>query len=53
MFLPGFGNDMLIRERIFTQLRTVFQKHGALELDTPTFELTDILGGKYGEDSKL
>ncbi|KAH6690440.1 histidyl-tRNA synthetase [Plectosphaerella plurivora] len=48
-----FGNDMLIRERIFTQLRTVFQKHGALELDTPTFELTDILGGKYGEDSKL
>lgn len=44
---------MLIRERIFSQLRTVFQKHGALELDTPTFELTEILSGKYGEDSKL
>ncbi|GKT83569.1 histidyl-tRNA synthetase [Colletotrichum tofieldiae] len=45
--------DMLIREKIFSQLKGVFQKHGGMELDTPVFELKEILSGKYGEDSKL
>ncbi|KAH6700178.1 histidyl-tRNA synthetase [Verticillium dahliae] len=49
----GFGPDMIIREQIFSVMRSVFQRHGAMELDTPTFELTPILTGKYGEDSKL
>jgi histidyl-tRNA synthetase len=31
----------------------VFKRHGATTLDTPVFELKDILSGKYGEDSKL
>ncbi|KAK1968923.1 histidyl-tRNA synthetase [Colletotrichum sublineola] len=44
---------MLIREKIFSQLKGVFQKHGGMELDTPVFELKEILSGKYGEDSKL
>lgn len=44
---------MIIREGIFTLLRNVFKKHGAVELDTPVFELKEILTGKYGEDSKL
>ncbi|WYZ34942.1 hypothetical protein EsH8_I_001218 [Colletotrichum jinshuiense] len=48
-----FGKDMLIREKIFSQLKGVFQKHGGMELDTPVFELKEILSGKYGEDSKL
>ncbi|CRK13620.1 hypothetical protein BN1723_010114 [Verticillium longisporum] len=48
-----FGPDMIIREQIFSVMRSVFQRHGAMELDTPTFELTPILTGKYGEDSKL
>jgi histidyl-tRNA synthetase len=31
----------------------VFKKHGAVEIDTPVFELKETLTGKYGEDSKL
>lgn len=27
--------------------------HGAVEIDTPVFELRETLMGKYGEDSKL
>src|SRR5690606_4239863 len=30
-----------------------FKKHGAVSLDTPVFELKEVLAGKYGEDSKL
>jgi len=28
----------------------VFDKHGAVEIDTPVFELKETLTGKYGED---
>lgn len=31
----------------------VFRRHGAVALDTPVFELKDVLSGKYGEDSRL
>lgn len=31
----------------------VFQRHGAVAIDTPVFELRETLMGKYGEDSKL
>ncbi|KAL9105852.1 MAG: hypothetical protein Q9227_009015 [Pyrenula ochraceoflavens] len=31
----------------------VFKRHGAVSLDTPVFELREILAGKYGEDSRL
>ena len=34
-------------------MTTVFKRHGATTLDTPVFELKEILSGKYGEDSKL
>lgn len=34
-------------------LSDVFERHGGQELDTPVFELKDVLSGKYGEDSKL
>ena len=44
---------MVIRDRIFSTITTVFKRHGAVTLDTPVFELRDILAGKYGEDSKL
>ncbi|KAL9584064.1 MAG: hypothetical protein Q9212_002342 [Teloschistes hypoglaucus] len=47
------GTDMVLRDRIFTHITTVFKRHGAVTLDTPVFELRDILAGKYGEDSKL
>ncbi|CAO3590654.1 unnamed protein product [Absidia cylindrospora] len=45
--------DMAIREKVFSTITKVFKKHGAVTIDTPVFELKDILSGKYGEDSKL
>ena len=32
---------------------STFKRHGAETIDTPVFELKDVLTGKYGEDSKL
>ena len=31
----------------------MFKRHGAETIDTPIFELKEVLTGKYGEDSKL
>lgn len=47
------GSDALLRDRIFTTIANVFKRHGGMALDTPVFELREILAGKYGEDSKL
>ncbi|PLB40060.1 histidine--tRNA ligase [Aspergillus candidus] len=47
------GSDALLRDRIFTTIANVFKRHGGTALDTPVFELREILAGKYGEDSKL
>jgi histidyl-tRNA synthetase len=44
---------MVIRDKIFSTITEVFRRHGAVTIDTPVFELKDILSGKYGEDSKL
>ncbi|EEA07640.1 histidyl-tRNA synthetase family protein [Cryptosporidium muris RN66] len=44
---------MVIRNVIFDTIRSIFRSHGAVEIDTPIFELRDTLIGKYGEDSKL
>ena len=49
-YLP---EQMLIRDEAFTIIRRVFKRHGAVEIDTPVFELKETLTGKYGEDSKL
>ena len=49
-FLP---TQMVIREKAFNIITSVFKKHGAVEIDTPVFELKETLMGKYGEDSKL
>jgi histidyl-tRNA synthetase len=49
-FLPS---QMRIREQAFNAIRRVFKRHGAVEIDTPVFELKEVLTGKYGEDSKL
>ncbi len=45
--------QMMIRERAFAMIKSVFQRHGAVQIDTPVFELKDTLTNKYGEDSKL
>lgn len=44
---------MVIRDKIFNTITDAFKRHGAVTIDTPVFELRDILTGKYGEDSKL
>jgi len=44
---------MALREKIFNTIKGVFKRHGAVTIDTPVFELKEILMGKYGEDSKL
>lgn len=44
---------MIIRDKIFTTITDVFKRHGGVTIDTPVFELREILAGKYGEDSKL
>lgn len=49
-YLP---HQMQIRQQAFSIIRRVFQSHGAVEIDTPVFELKETLTGKYGEDSKL
>ena len=49
-YLP---EQMRIREQVFSTIRRVFKRHGGVELDTPVFELKEVLTGKYGEDSKL
>ena len=44
---------MAIREHIFKTITDVFKYHDGVTIDTPVFELKEILTGKYGEDSKL
>jgi histidyl-tRNA synthetase len=44
---------MFIRQSIFRKITDVFELHGGVTIDTPVFELKEILSGKYGEDSKL
>ena len=43
---------MVIRGHLRYIIQLV-QKHGGVTIDTPVFELREILTGKYGEDSKL
>jgi histidyl-tRNA synthetase len=43
----------LMRKKIFNTLEGIFVKYGGATIDTPVFELREILAGKYGEDSKL
>lgn len=44
---------MMIRSQAFDLITKVFRMHGAVSIDTPVFELRDVLQNKYGEDSKL
>ena len=44
---------MAIRQSLFNTITRIFERHGGVTIDTPVFEMRDILSGKYGEDSKL
>lgn len=45
--------QMTLRQSVLDKIIAVFKKHGAESIDTPVFELKEVLTGKYGEDSKL
>lgn len=46
-------SQMAIREKVLSKVVATFRRHGAETIDTPVFELKEVLTGKYGEDSKL
>lgn len=39
-----------VKNMAFNTIRGIFNKHGAVEIDTPVFELKETLVGKYGEE---
>ncbi|KAK1348434.1 hypothetical protein LUQ84_002438 [Hamiltosporidium tvaerminnensis] len=45
--------ETMLISKIIDKSISIFKKHGAVCIDTPTFELKEILTNKYGEDSKL
>lgn len=45
--------QMTLRQDILNKIEQVVRKYGAESIDTPVFELKNILVGKYGDDSKL
>ena len=46
-----FGTEKMIRRNfIFDQIKSVFQKFGFLQIETPAIENLSVLMGKYGEE---
>ena len=43
-------HQMAVKQRALYQIRQVFERHGAQEIDTPVFERREVLMGKYGEE---
>jgi histidyl-tRNA synthetase len=48
-FLP---QKMVIRNEVIKRLRSVFERYGFEELQTPTLEYAEVLKGKYGEEAE-
>jgi histidyl-tRNA synthetase len=48
-FLP---EKMVIRNEVIRRLRSVFEKYGFSELQTPTLEYQEVLLGKYGAEAE-
>lgn len=42
--------QMRVKNMAFETIRQIFNQHGAVEIDTPVFELKETLMGKYGEE---
>ena len=40
--------QMAVREKVFNKIVATFKRHGAETIDTPVFELKEVLTGKYG-----
>lgn len=48
-FLP---QTMAIRSRVINTFKSIFEKYGFSELQTPTLEYAEVLTGKYGEEAE-
>lgn len=48
-FLP---EKMIIRNEVIRRLRSVFEKYGFDEIQTPSLEYQEVLLGKYGEEAE-
>jgi len=48
-FLP---EKMAVRSEVIRRLKSVFEKYGFEELQTPSLEYQDVLLGKYGEEAE-
>jgi hypothetical protein len=42
--------QMQIRDRVIELVMSIFKRHGSVSIETPVFELSEVLFGKYGED---
>lgn len=49
-YLP---EEMYLKNKLIDQVASIFRKHGAVNIDTPTYEHKNILLGKYGDQQKL
>ncbi|BHF65363.1 hypothetical protein SprV_0200837300 [Sparganum proliferum] len=45
--------QMRVLEKVFGVIQDCFKRHDAVSIETPVFELKEVLTGKYGEESKL
>jgi histidyl-tRNA synthetase len=45
--------QMRIREKVLNLITEIFDRHGAVFIETPVFELKEVLTEKYGEEAKL
>jgi hypothetical protein len=46
-------DETKVREEVLEKIVRVFKQHGAVSIETPVFELKEVLLGSYGEDEKL
>ena len=44
---------MMIRDRMMEIIKKNFRKFGGQSMETPVFEIREVLMEKYGEDEKL
>jgi histidyl-tRNA synthetase len=55
--LKGFRDlmpaTMFVRQHVMDTLRSIFEAHGFVPLETPSLEYAATLEGKYGEDERL
>ncbi|MEN2496169.1 MAG: hypothetical protein MHMPM18_000724 [Marteilia pararefringens] len=45
--------EIAMKQEMIDKFCRIFQLHGAVRIETPTFELRQILCNKYGEESRL